>query len=27
VKQFKQHDITIPFPQQDIYIRRFPKDG
>jgi small-conductance mechanosensitive channel len=27
VKQFKQQDITIPFPQQDVYIKQLPKDG
>jgi len=24
---FKEHDIEIPFPQQDIYIKDFPKQG
>ncbi len=27
VKQFKRQDITIPFPQQDVYIKKLPKDG
>jgi small-conductance mechanosensitive channel len=26
VRQFKEHDITIPFPQRDVYVKQVPRD-